>query len=218
MLFSLIKIITWKVDNNLTEVEIENINEIIVNDQVDPIESLKGVNKYTIGWLKVNNTKVDYPFVQYKDNDYYLTHSFENKKSEAGWIFMDYRSNPNFEDQNTVIYGHNRLNGSMFGSLKQLNKKYNKNYDYLISVTTSDAEYTYKIFSIYRIKTTSDYLKTNFKNETDYKNFLKLLTKRSTFNLNTKVDATDKILTLSTCDGSKHKLVVHGKLIKLQYK
>jgi len=58
----------------------------------DDVASLLEINKDTVGWLKVNNTNVDYPVVQAEDNDYYLTKNFYKENDSAGWIFMDYRA------------------------------------------------------------------------------------------------------------------------------
>ena len=72
----------------------------------------------------------------------------------------------------------------------------------------------WQIFSVYHIKTTNDYIQVKFNNDEEFTNFINKLTKRSSHNFNTKVFASDKILTLSTCYSSTEKLVVHAKLIK----
>jgi len=76
-----------------------------------------------LGWLTVPNTKIDYPFAQYTDNDYYLHRDLEGKSLFAGTIFMDCRCEKDFTSQNTILYGHNMKNGSMFGSLSSFNNK-----------------------------------------------------------------------------------------------
>jgi len=71
-----------------------------------------------VGWLTVPGTKIDYPFVQSKDNDTYLRRDLNGKYAAAGTLFMDCRCAPDFNSQNTIIYGHHMKNGSMFGTLK----------------------------------------------------------------------------------------------------
>ena len=75
----------------------------------------------------------------------------------------------------------------------------------------------WQVFSIYHIKTTSDYLVTNFTNE-EFDAFIQMLIKRSIYNFNTKVNNTDRILTLSSCYGKSEKIAVHAKLIKIEKK
>jgi sortase B len=71
-----------------------------------------------VGWLTVPGTKIDYPFVQSKDNDYYLRRDLDGNHAMAGTLFMDYRCEKDFTSRNTIIYGHHMKNGSMFGTLK----------------------------------------------------------------------------------------------------
>ena len=75
-------------------------------------------NDDTVGYLMVNNTKINYPVVQASTNSYYLNRDFNKRKNSMGWIFMDYRNNPTNLDKNTIIYGHNIKQGIMFGTFK----------------------------------------------------------------------------------------------------
>ena len=206
------------IDSKIDDYQIKEVlNDI--NQTINESNKKKKLNKYYIGNLVVKGTNINYPFVQYKDNDYYLNHSFENKKNKAGWIFMDYRNSKDFSDDNTIIYGHNRFDGSMFGSLKNIltRKWQNNKNNYIIKVTTSEKEYSYKVFSVYKVKNTNDYLLINFDKESDHTNFIEHIIRRSEYDFKVKVTSDDKLLTLSSCSGSKHKLVLHAKLIKIQY-
>jgi len=177
-------------------------------------EELVSINPDTIGWLIVNGTKINYPVVQAKDNEYYLNHSFYKKKNSLGWIYADYRNSFNLLSENTIIYGHNAVNlGLMFGSLdKILNKSWYSNNNNLTIVFSVKGEiYYWKVFSIYTIKTTTDYLITDFKNKEDYQAFLNMIKDRSKVKFDTKVTTDDKILTLSTChNDNNHRLVLHA--------
>ena len=182
-------------------------------------KDLKAKNSDTIGWLKVNGTNINYPFVQGKDNKYYLTHSFNKSYNNAGWVFLDYRNN-NTNNKNTIIYAHGRNDKTMFGSLKNVlnNGWLNNTNNYVIKISTEFENSLWQIFSIYRIPTTSDYLQTDFNNDTEYQNFLNMLKNRSNHDFNTNVTYSDNILTLSTCYNNNDKMVVHAKLIKRESK
>ena len=213
--FSTIKIITWNKENFETKELIKEINTYKESKNDTPnLKDYKSKNNDTIGWIKVNNTNIDYPFVQSNDNNYYLTHNFNKKKTSSGWVFLDKRNNKNLNNKNNIIYGHSRKDKSMFGTLKDtLNKKWYKNKDNLIiKITTETKEYNYEIFSIYTIEKENYYLQTVFKTSKEYKTFLNILKERSIYNFNINLENTTSILTLSTCYKENQRVVVHAKL------
>ena len=178
---------------------------------------LKKINNETVGFLTVKGTNINYPVVQHNDNSYYLTKDFYKKKSSMGWIYMDYRNDSVNLSSNNIIYGHSMLNGTMFGTLRNvLTSNFRKNSEnMIISYDTPNHEYKFKIFAGYRVNYTTDYLKTDFENKKEFDSFIKLIRGRSTFKTNDKVLYGDKIITLSTCAGNGEKrLVVHAVLIK----
>lgn len=182
-------------------------------------DNLKKINSDVVGWIKVNGTNINYPFVQSKDNKYYLTHSFNKSYNNAGWVFLDYRNN-NINNRNTIIYAHGRTDKTMFGTLRKVlnNGWINNTNNYVIKISTEKENSLWQIFSIYHIPTTNDYLQTEFKDEREYQRFLKILKNRSNHNFNTSITSNDTILTLSTCYNDSEKMVVHAKLIKKQKK
>lgn len=243
---SIYNIIKWKLDSNKTNEEIntiqENTNieevkdnkgtEIIKQAEKIPKENpywdymidvnfdnLKKINSDVVGWIKVNGTNINYPFVQSKDNKYYLTHSFNKSYNNAGWVFLDYRNN-NINNRNTIIYAHGRTDKTMFGTLRKVlnNGWINNTNNYVIKISTEKENSLWQIFSIYHIPTTNDYLQTEFKDEREYQRFLNILKNRSNHNFNTSITSNDTILTLSTCYNDSEKMVVHAKLIKKQKK
>ncbi len=178
---------------------------------------LKKINNETVGFLTVKGTNINYPVVQHNDNSYYLTKDFYKKKSSMGWIYMDYRNDSVNLSSNNIIYGHSMLNGTMFGTLRNvLTSNFRKNSEnMIISYDTPNHEYKFKIFAGYRVNYTTDYLKTDFENKKEFDSFIKLIRGRSTFKTKDKVLYGDKIITLSTCAGNGEKrLVVHAVLIK----
>ena len=179
--------------------------------------TLQEINKDTVGWLTVNNTRIDYPVVQAKDNDYYLRRDYYQNKNRHGWIFMDYRNNPDELNENTIIYGHNLANQTMFGTLRYaLNSYwYKKSANQIITFNTPNENMKFQIFSIYTIPTTNDYLDITFPTTDAYQAYIDLVKGRSIYDFNIEVTTGDKILTLSTCaNGNDKRLVIHAKLIK----
>ena len=174
-------------------------------------------NPDTVGWIQVKGTNINYPIVQTTDNSYYLNHAFDGSKNEAGWVFMDYRNDSVNFNQNTIIYAHSRLTGSMFGSLKNiLNSSWytNKN-NHIIRLSTPTENTMWQVFSVYTIPKESYYITPNFNSNEAYQEFLNTMKSRSEVEFSAEVNTNDKILTLSTCkDNFGNRVVMHAKLIK----
>ena len=201
------------------EMEEEVTQEVIKSKYTfeNSFKKLLSINKETVAYLTVKNTNISYPVVQHSDNSYYLERDFYKKKTVMGWIFMDYRNNPKEFDDNTIIYGHNMKNGTMFGSLKKAYEKSwrNNEENLTISLDLPSGSYKFRIFSIYKVDYTTDYLVTKFSSNSSKEEFIKMITNRSVFKSGVNVGVEDKILTLSTCTGSNNRrLVVHAVLIK----
>ena len=184
--------------------------------QVDFSELIKK-NDDTVGWIQVIGTNIDYPIVQSNDNVFYLDHSFDKSYNQAGWIFSDFRNNLDNLNQNTIIYGHARLDNTMFGSLsKTLDKTWFDNKDHhIIKISTPLHNMIFQIFSIYIIPKESYYITSAFHSDTSFLEFLNIITSRSIIEFKTETNINDRILTLSTCkDNFGNRLVLHAKLIK----
>ena len=119
---------------------------------------LKQINSSTVGWIQVNGTNINYPFVQTNDNKYYLNHTFNKSYNSAGWVFLDYRNNINELDKNTIIYAHGRYDSTMFGSLKNILSSgwLNNKNNYVIKLSTEKENTLWQLFSVYHRPTTSD--------------------------------------------------------------
>lgn len=235
-----------KTDNNIETIqESAEINEIKDNENTEIIDvseedkknnsywdyikmnlidvdfkELKEKNNETVGWIQVNGTNINYPFVQTTNNEYYLTHSFNKKKNQAGWVFMDYRNNKNEFDKNTIIYAHGRVNGVMFGTLRKIltNGWLNDSNNFVVKLSTETENTLWQVFSVYKVPTTNDYIQVSFINNTEFIEFGNMLISRSSYNFNTSIKESDKILTLSTCYNDNEKVVLHAKLIKKERK
>ena len=243
LIISTINIINWVKDNrnnskqfnriqSTTKIEVVNDDnaEIIENNvnEFDPywdfikmslinvdFSDLKKQNQDTVGWIQVNGTNINYPFVQGSNNEFYLNHSFDKSSNGGGWLFMDYRNNKDDFDKNTIIYGHGRKNNTLFGTLNKIlsNNWIEDSNNYIVKLSTESENTLWQVFSVYKIPTTSDYLEISFGDES-FINFANMLLKRSIYDFKTNVSNNDKILTLSTCYNDEEKTVLHAKLIK----
>lgn len=245
-LFSIFKILFWANDNKAIDDVVESINndtkvnEIKDDEATEKVDSkgeskksdywyfikmplidvditkLKAKNADTVGWINVNNTNINYPFVQSKNNKYYLTHAFDGSVNEAGWVFLDYRNDKNLSNRNNIIYAHSRLDRTMFGSLKKvLNREWFENRDNRVIRISNEKENTmWQVFSVYTVPEETYYITTDFVSDKDYLKFLKKIKKRSIYNFDANVSSDSKILTLSTCYSDNNRVVVHAKLIK----
>lgn len=223
-IISIIKIIEWysnsKENNEINKQILETVTIDETQDEKDKynvnFEKLKEQNLDTIAWLKVNGTNVEYTVVKTNNNDYYLNHNFEKKYNEAGWIFADYQNKFDGTDKNIVIYGHNRVDNSMFGSLKNiLNAEwYNNKENLKINLITENEKCIYEVFSVYQIKNEDYYIQTNFKNDTEYDKFLQTIKGRSVNDFYIELTSEDSVLTLSTCANNyRDRIVLHAKKI-----
>lgn len=202
-------------ENDTSLVE-ENDNYKIKNNY---IASLLTINKDIIGYLKVNNTNINYPVVQAEDNIYYLKKNLNNEDDINGWVYMDYRNSDKILNDNTIIYGHNMYySGVMFGTLHKVlySNWYNNEDNLTIEFDTMYESMKWKIFSIYTIPKTSDYLQVSFETPEEKLAYIKMEKNRSIKDFNVEVTENDYLLTLSTCTGDNDRLVVHAKLIQEQ--
>jgi sortase B len=173
-------------------------------------ESVKQQNTEVCGWIKVDGTDIDYPILQSGINteeDYYLSHTLDGKKRTSGAIYIQQVNNKDFTDPNTVIYGHNMLNGTMFAQLKRFRNedffKQNRN----IYIYTPKHIKEYEIFSAFVYDDRHIVNSFNFHIDESYQDFLNDCLKPRSFvkNVleNAEVTTKDKIITLSTCTGNE---------------
>lgn len=243
-LSSLYKIFKWNIDNiKIHKINKEINPEIKINNSSDNVELVNPpsnkksnyyhyinfplyeinfknfleINNDTLGFIHLNNTLINYPIVKTNDNNYYLNHSFDKKKNNAGWIYMDYRNNIDELNDNTIIYGHSRLDGTLFGTLRKvLDSSWQDNPDnYVIYFSSLNENMLFQIFSIYTINSESYYIIPNFINNDEKQKWIDTVIKRNKAKIKTEVNINDKFLTLSTCQNTKGgRIVVHAKLIK----
>ena len=166
-------------------------------------ESLKAINEDVIGWLYVGAVDISYPIVQGPDNDYYLHRTFMDTYNFSGSIFMECTNNKDFLDPNTILYGHNMMDQSMFGKLKLLTDQEKYKDDPYIWVLTPEHTFRYRMFSLHRVSA-DGYVYTLFSGPSDMvTDYIKQCAADSLVDLGLKkYDKTSKVITLSTCTSS----------------
>ena len=185
------------------------------------VKKLSDINPDTFCWIKVKHTSIDYPVVQYSDNDYYLKRDFYKRPSTAGAIFADFRNSKGIlNNRHVIIYGHNMLDNNMFQPLITAYEKREDNFNTgIIELITDEGMYYYEIFSVGQENPSSGYIQTYFESDEQYVKFLQTIKARSNFQKNVVLDADSKIITLSTCINEfwiNRRFVVRGVLIEVK--
>ncbi len=183
--------------------------------QVD-FEGLKAKNPDVVAWIQMPALEISYPVVQGKDNSYYLYHMFDGESNKNGSIFVDYHNSPDFTDSNTIVYGHNMKDKSMFGTLNgyQDQALYEQHPCFYIYIPGYVLEY--QIVSCYAGRIGSIGYTHGFPEPEDFQEFLDQILSYAGYDTGTEVTTEDKIVTLSTCVNSNrnYRYLVHGKLTR----
>lgn len=196
-----------------SETEANSVSKLEVD-----FSELKAKNSDTVAWVKVNNTNINFPIVKSSDNKYYLKHNFNKESNGAGWIFADYRCSFDELSKNTIVYGHNRRNGTMFSNLSYfMNDDWNfENENSYFSFATETKSYKAEIFSVYMISASKLTLKNEFQDNSEFQNYITSVKNLSIHDFNVEINENDQIITLCTCDNtSQNRIVVSAKLSEI---
>ena len=184
----------------------ENIySEIDFND-------LREKNDEIYAWIYIPDTKINYPVVQSKtDNEFYLRRNEYKKNAVYGSIFTENHNTTMFTDYNTVLYGHNMLNGSMFADLLKYKDQgfFDSHRDFYIY--TPEKAYQYKVFAAYFTDDSHVFAANDFSTEEGYREYIDTVKSQTdgSFDKTLELTVSDRIITLSTCyaKGTKRFLV-----------
>lgn len=187
---------------------------------VDFEELQKNTNEDIYAWIYIPDTEVDYPILQHAtDNNYYLKYNVDGTEGYPGCIYTENYNNKYFTDKNTVLYGHNMRDGSMFGNLKAYqDTQYYQEHPY-VYIYTPGRLYAYEIFAAYQSDNLHLLLNYDLSKEevfADYLvNALSTAKDKGIVTADWKPSGTEYILTLSTCvpGSSEHRFLVQGRLI-----
>lgn len=186
-----------------TEVD-EQGNIVIANNNkgaewVWDYDSMLAINSDSKGWIAQGN-QISYPILQGTDNEYYLSHTAYYSENKNGSIFIDYRNKDGLESRNCIIYGHDMLNGSMFGSLMQYASKSYYEQNPTFDIYIGYKHYKYYVFAAYETDAIGDTYTYDFLTDEDFQKYIDAAWARKLYSTDVKgVSVTDHIVTLSTC-------------------
>lgn len=177
-------------------------------------DALKEMNSDVVGWIRFDEPAIiNYPVVQGEDNDEYLHKTFQGYENTVGTIFVDVYNNANFEDQNTIVYGHRMNNETMFNKLAEYrDQEFWKKYPYFYIYTPDGRELKYDIYSVGVVQDTSSIYTHQFADDEAFAEFIEETKNSSLYDTGIEVTTDDKIVTLSTCvkERDDQRLVVIG--------
>lgn len=205
-----------KIAETASEPQAPKPEEIVVPQlppQVD-FDALEAANSDAVGWLWIGGTEISYPLLQTDDNARYLNTAYDGSRSAAGSIFLDYRNAADFSDDNTILYGHNMKNRSMFGSLKQFRQQVFADEHSEIYILMRSGTLKYKVFAAYEVSAEDpvSYAR-SFDSESAQAEALARAARRSSIVMAETPATGVRLLTLSTCTASdKNRLVVQAYL------
>ena len=177
-------------------------------------EGLKEENPDVIAWIQVPAVDISYPVLQAEDNEYYLHRGLNREYLYAGCIFMDAYNHPGFANYNTVLYGHNMRDGSMFAGLKEFTKEDTVRKCPYLWILTPRGDRLYKIFSVHYAASGSDTFTVRFADHEEYKKWQEKMLSLSDPPTGENLSDSDRIVTLSTCsENSAVRMTVQGKRI-----
>ena len=181
-------------------------------------------NEDIYAWITVTDTTVDYPVLQHPtDNTYYLNNNIDGTPGYPGCIYTEDYNAKDFSDKNTVLYGHNLKDKTMFSSLHNYEKEDTFSKDQYIYIWTENDVFVYKVFAAYEFNSNHLLLNYDYNNEYVYEQYIKDIfnVKDNGYgiaNIKDDIDVTkkDRIITLSTCTtdhNSDQRFLVVGVLI-----
>ena len=179
-------------------------------DILPEYETLYNKNKKLIGWLKIDDTNIDYPVMQTSDNTYYLDHNYNQEYDKNGSIFLDYNCSVYPRSTNMIVYGHHMKSGNMFGNLQKYAKEsYGKKH----AVITFDTIYEkaqYQVMYVFRSQVYNEddivfkyYQFIEANSETEFNSYMQEMSELSLYDTGVTAEFGDSLLTLSTCDSSQ---------------
>jgi len=173
-----------------------------------------------VGWIRLEGTLLDYPLMQYTDNDFFLTHLPDGTTHRSGSIFLDYQNAGDFSDKSILIYGHETRAGDMFGMLKQYREQEFFEANPVVYLHTPERDYVLVLFAGHVAHSRRDHPPLEFASDEEFLDYIEHIKSISVFNSSVEVSAEDRIVSLVTCtyDFSDARLIVVGKLVEIPHR
>lgn len=178
------------------------------------LTALRQVNEDVVGWIWVPDTVIDYPIMHGEDNEFYLNHTWKKEKNAVGSIFLESLNEADMTGFNTILYGHNMKDGSMFTLLHDYQQKDFRDAHPYVYILTDAGVWRYEVYSAYEAKVTSDTYQVGMQWDKTKQEYIDRTLKKSVIKAGITPAITDRILTLSTCAGlgTEIRWVVHAYL------
>lgn len=183
------------------------------------LEWLRQINPDIYGWITIEGCDVDYPVVRGEDNAYYLDHAYTGEYMIVGSVFADYRTDDRIiNNYNTVLYGHNMENGSMFHAVELMYEDEELFDASRIFMYTIDGIYEYAPISVYKTDAYDQYFRMRFKSVKEFTDFASERLEKSVWKRTAEFSEYDRILTLSTCTNEEYsgRYALHARLIDVE--
>ncbi|MCL2168821.1 MAG: class B sortase [Defluviitaleaceae bacterium] len=176
-------------------------------------------NEDVVAFISIPGTNIGNLVVQGHDNEFYLYHDAHGQPNVNGALFMDYRNRPDFFDPNTIIYGHNMRNGTMFHNLRYYMSRDFFEANPHIAIVTDQYVLIYEIFAAFSTNIDFYYIQVNFETPEQFEGLINEMINRSAYNTSITPTATDRILILSTCTNIREdtRFVVAARLVPAIY-
>ena len=168
-----------------------------------------------VGWLRIDDSGVDYPIVLGEDNDFYLHHLPDGTENAAGSIMMDEANSGLFQETVNIIHGHHMRNGSMFGNLDDYGDEEYYRAHSVLRLYTPAGDYDVAVFAAYTVNGYTFGYPTSFDDEAAFDQFIRKAISATPYETGVDVAYGDRILMLSTCAYSYNgaRYVVMGKIL-----
>lgn len=174
---------------------------------------LSEINPDIVGWLEIPALEISYPVVQAGDNSTYLKRTFYGNKNDAGCIFMDFRNDPGLTDRNTILYGHNMKNGTMFGRLKKYQDEETAKNGRVFFYSTPESVFQCEILSCRTVSASEEEYPVEFRDSLEFMEYIGRARQESGCLFETAISEKDRLITLSTCSGEDaERFVVQARI------
>ena len=192
------------------DVQTEAMLQTAPEEEADPVAlelgqmdlaALQEVNEDVVGWIAIPNTELSYPIVQGEDNDFYLDWTWNRERNSVGAIFLECQVSPDFDDFNTIVYGHRMRDGSMFGSLKHYRESAYWQEHPSVYIATDTFVRRYDIFAAHEAESKAITFGLGISSPTKKQEFIDFSLQQSVIDTGVVPLTSDRILTLSTCTG-----------------